>query len=454
MGYCGDALRVDFMGKLSLRHFSGRRLSLVLLLSLLTAGLALWGGRAWWIDHHLKEAQKALTRQRFSEARFHLDRVLWLRPSDADVHLLAGRAARRAGDAEAARKHYQQCQKFQSSPSEELSLERAMLKAQSEDVDAFFPMLWPYVERGHPDSALILEALCVGCLGTSRYGLAKKCLERWLPLEPENVQAHFFNGQFLNEASLMQEAITSFRRALELDPTRVDIRCSLADTLLAIKEHSQAIEQYEEVLRQDPRSAQARLGLARASIDLGQIDRAVPMLEALVQEEPGNADALCERGRAALQSGANEEAERWLRAALKVDPGHYKANFTLVSCLHGLGKEKEASQQKETYQRLDYNTRRIDQILRIELPKAPRNPNLYYELGRLWFENERKKEAVRWLYEALKLDPNHRPSHELLVRYYQEIGDPKGVELHQRMATRAAAEFPATSPPNVLPQKP
>ncbi|HEY7425940.1 MAG TPA: tetratricopeptide repeat protein [Gemmataceae bacterium] len=329
-----------------------------------------------------------------------------------------------------------------------------MLKAQSQEVDAIFPMLWTYVERGHPDSALMLEALCVGCLGTSRFGGAKKCLDRWLPLEPENVQAHFFNGLYLKEASLGQEAITSLRRALELDPSRVDIRCALADTLLSVKEHSQAMQQYEEVLRQDPRSAPARLGLARASIDSGQIDRAVPILETLVQEESGNADALCERGRAALQSEANEEAERWLRAALKVDPGHYKANFTLVSCLHRLDKEKEASQLEEKLQHFDVNNRRISQIMRNDLPKASTDPNLYYELGRLWFENERKKEAVRWLYEALKLDSKHRQAHGLLARYYREIGDTKGAELHQRRATMAATEFSPTSQTKVLPRKP
>ena len=159
------------------------------------------GGQSLVDELSLEAAQKALSRQRFAEARLHLYRVLWLRPTDADVHLLAGRAAQCAGDAEAARNHYQQCQKFQSSPSGELSLERAMLKAESEGVDAFFPMLWLYVERGHPDSALILEALCIGCLGTSRLGGAKKCLDRWLPLEPENVQAHFFNGLYLKEVS-------------------------------------------------------------------------------------------------------------------------------------------------------------------------------------------------------------------------------------------------------------
>jgi Flp pilus assembly protein TadD len=214
------------------------------------------------------------------------------------------------------------------------------------------------------------------------------------------------------------------------------------------------MHQYEEVLRQDPHSAPARLGLARASIDSGQIDRAVPILEALVQEDSENTDALCERGRAAFQSGANKEAERWLRAALKVDPGHYKANFTLVSCLHRLGQEKEASQLEEKFQRLDVNNQRINQILKNELPKAPTDPNLYYELGRLWFENERKKEAVRWLYEALKLDSNHRQAHKLLARYYQEIGDTKGAEIHQRMATMAAAEFSPTSQTKVLPRKP
>src|SRR5262249_19632374 len=77
--------------------------------------------------------------------------------------------------------------------------------------------------------------------------------------------------------------------------------------------------------------------------------------------------------------------------------------------------------------------RRINQILKDELAKAPADPGLFYELGRLLFENERKKEAVHWLYEALKFDSNHRQAHELLARYYQEIGDTKGAEIHQRM---------------------
>jgi tetratricopeptide (TPR) repeat protein len=442
------------MGKLSLRRLSGRRVCLFLLLSLLTAGLGAWGGGAWWIDHHSKEAQKALSRQRFLEARFHLDRVLWLRPTDASVHLLAGRTARRAGDVEAARKHYQQCQKFQTDASKELALEQVMLKAQGEDVEAVFPMLWTYVERGHPDSALILEALCVGCLGTARYGGVKKCLERWLPLEPENVQAHLFNGLYLNELSLPQEAMTSFRRALELDPSRLDIRCSLADTLLDSVQLSQAVQQYEEVLRKDPRHAHARLGLARASIDLSQEDRAVRILEVLLEEEPNNADALCERGRAALHRGADEDAERWLREALKADPAHFRANYALLSCLQRLGKEKEASEREEKFHRLEANHHRIDEILRNELADAPNRPGLFYELGRLLFENERKKEAVRWLYQALKFDPNHRQTHELLTRYCQEIGDTKGADLHQRMATMSATGFAPTSQAKVLPHKP
>lgn len=442
------------MGKLSLRHFSGRRVGLILLLTLLAAGLALWGGRTWWTDYHLKEAQKALARQRFPEARFHLGRVLWLRPRDASIHLLAGRAARRAGDAEAARKHYDQCQKFQSTASEALSLEQAMLKAQTQDVDAVFPMLWTYVERGHPNSPLILEALCIGCLGTSRYGGVKKCLDRWLRMEPENVQAHLLNGLYLNDLSLPEEAISSFRRALELDPSRVDIRCSLADTLVDGKDPSQAMQQYEEVLRLETRHAHARLGLARASLDLGQPDRAVRILEALLQEEPDNADALCERGRVALQQGANEDAERWLRAALNANPAHFRASYTLLSCLQRLGKDKEASELEEKFQRLEANHRRINEILRNELAKAPNDPNLYYELGRLLFENDRKKQAVSWLYQALKLDPNHRQSHELLTRYYREIGDTKGVESHQGLATTPAADFSSPSQTTLLPRKP
>src|SRR5947199_372778 len=83
-------------------------------------------------------------------------------PMDADALLLAARAARRArayDEAQRALEKYQQVRGLDDAGS----LEELLLSAER-DVEQVVDACRQYVERGHPDTPLILEALTRGYL--------------------------------------------------------------------------------------------------------------------------------------------------------------------------------------------------------------------------------------------------------------------------------------------------
>src|SRR5690349_1414019 len=102
-----------------------KRLIGVLLLLALGGALATQG-YAWY---QRRAGRDALARYKTAEARRHLDACLRLWPADETAHLLSARAARRAGDYEAARRHLDACETTDGKQSPDVVLEWALLKA-------------------------------------------------------------------------------------------------------------------------------------------------------------------------------------------------------------------------------------------------------------------------------------------------------------------------------------
>src|SRR5262249_21291815 len=163
--------------------------TLVVLLLLAVTGLAgAKAGRHVWAEYHYREAQRSLERREFDRARDHLARCLLAWPYSAEVPSLAAGPARRAGAYDDAKRYLKECQRL-GGVAEALDLEKGLLRAQQGALAGLEGQLLSFVEQGHPDSVLILEALARGCLKTYSLPRAKHCLELWLEREPDNVQA-------------------------------------------------------------------------------------------------------------------------------------------------------------------------------------------------------------------------------------------------------------------------
>jgi tetratricopeptide (TPR) repeat protein len=404
----------------------GRIALVCLLLALIGLGVAMVCAHLL-AEYHLGQAAEALQKQRYSQALAAYRRALFYRPGSADLHLLAGRTARQAGDVLAARDYLRRCRELQRGVSEELQVEEYLLRAQTGDVDQVHSVLLPYLVQEGPLTPLVLEGLVRGYMGKYRSDLAWAFLKRWLELQPDNVEALFRRGVWYSQQQNTKDAVEDFLRAIERDPERIDARLACAEVLKADKRYAAVEEQYQAVLRQSPRNTAALVGLAERYSEAGKVEEARALVARIPEGDRDTADALWVRGKVELQADQPDKAEPLLRQALAREPRHLDACYQLMLCLRRIGREEEADEVGTRFLHIEADQKRLIAITTQELKADPQNPDLHCELGEVYMRLGVAERGLHWLHSALRLDPNHRRAHELLRDYYDGLG-PEGRE--------------------------
>jgi Flp pilus assembly protein TadD len=113
-----------------------------------------------------------------------------------------------------------------------------------------------------------------------------------------------------------EEAVATFRRALERDPGLNSARNNLATVLLRMGQVEAAAAELEEALRRDPDYAQAWMNLGLCRLRAGRAPEAMEALERAHELEPGDARILRNLGFAALEARQPAAAEEAFREAL------------------------------------------------------------------------------------------------------------------------------------------
>jgi predicted Zn-dependent protease len=312
-----------------------------------------------------------------------------------------------------------------------LGLEHLLLQAQSGDISAVEETLWKYSEKDKPEKSLVLEALARGYLRMLRSGAALRCLRMLLEREPDHIEALLMRAEIEEGNDETREARADYRRVLELDPERDDVRLSLARNLLNNNlEEAHALFDY--LLHRQPDNVEVLLGLAQTEQARGEGDKARALLESVLAKKPENSKALTRLGTLLLNAGKVAEAETLLRKAVVADPVNQEAHFHLYKCLaQQPGREEEADAQVALYERVKADVARFGEIATKEMTRTPNDPKLHYELGAFYLHYGKPEVGVRWLYSALKLDPSHQPSHQALYGHFQRTGESERAEWHR-----------------------
>jgi tetratricopeptide (TPR) repeat protein len=388
-------------------------LAVVILLVLLGAGavVATPHLRAW---HHLRVARSELQRWHNAQAIRHLKICMEVWPHDPNVLLLAARSSRRARsytDAERLLEMYRQ----ERGLDEASSFEQLLLSA-GRGKEQVMNTCWRYVEQGHPDAPLILEALTFGHLGQYRLGEARSCLDYWLQQFPDHPQALCLEGLFfLDYGHARSAAEKSYRRVLELDPEHEEARLGLAVALLDDNNFDEAAEHLEYLRQCQPDGLSIQVGLAECYYGLGKQEEAEGIVESVLAANPDFVPALSLRGRLALKSGQSVEAENWLQEAVRLNPNDFRARFALVQALHHNGKENDAQEQQNQVKQLEKDLIRFNEIVTNDLVKQPRDPALHCELGQLLLRSGQHEKGLQYLQSALRLDPQCAPARQALA---------------------------------------
>jgi tetratricopeptide (TPR) repeat protein len=372
--------------------------------ALLAAALAVGGvaARRHWTADLLRRGEAALAAREYGQAKDHLERYLAIRPDDARARLLAARAARRLREYDRAREHLRRCRQ-DGGDAAAVEIEHALIDLQQGDASRVEALRLR--SRADDELALVvLEAVIQYDLDTYRLRLAQDGLNRYLARRPDDLHALLGRGYLWEKLLSFADALADYRRAAAAHPDSERARERLAATLLIAGTPGEALEQYQWLAARWPDRADVRLGLARCRRRLGQYDEAGALLDGLLADAPEDGHVLWERGQVELDQGRPADAEEWLRKALRHIPHDRKVTHSLYRCLLELGRAEEAGAFDARTAQLDADLKRLDEVCR-EVMRRPDDAALRCEGGLLFLRNGERREGVRWLQMALKLDP-------------------------------------------------
>jgi predicted Zn-dependent protease len=419
-----------------LRRSPGRVLAALGLLALL-AGVTTVACVCLRAQYHLRAARLALERGHTTAAVEHLRACRRFFAGQPEVLLLSARAARRGGgwiEAEALLDEYWR----RHGDDEALVLERLLLRANRGELEAVGPLLQARIDQDDPCAPAAREALVAGLLARERLQEAGRQIDGWLAHDPDSTLALLARGKLEEQRLQDATALESYRRLLEIDPEGDDGRLRLAEILVRLSQGDEAAPHLRYLRGRLPGRPEVLVPLARALDLQGRGAEALAVLEECLAGHPDHAAALAERGRVALRDGDNRAAEEYLARAVRRDPGNVPAHYQYFRALKRNGKEDEAGRVEAALKQLEADYRRINELVDVRLPRAPKDPAVPHEVATILLRAGRLKEAHRWLVRALQVDPDYLPAHRSLAAFYYQTGNPILAGRHRAIAQRLA----------------
>lgn len=404
------------------------RLLMVAALLLLTSGGLFVTGAAVWAEIQYRAGRDALAQRRFAEAQRRLAASARAWPDDAQVCLLAARAARLARDyreAERLLKRYRQL----GGATEAEQLESTLQHVQRGELAAGEAFLLTLLEKGYDDAPLVLEALAQGYMHNNRWPHALRCLDRLVEAAPGVTDFRVWRGWVREHLGRREAALDDFRAAVADAPDHEEARLSLAEMLMQTSQPQEAVEHYEWLRQRRPDDNAVRLGLARCRRQLGDRDDARRLLAGLSED----ARVLAERGKLAWDEGNAEEAETFYRRSLALVPREREVTYDLLVCLQRQGKNAEAKAYQAQLAEIEADQEDLSKLLNAMIAR-PDDLTLPCGVAGILLRNGQGEQARAWLDGVLQRDGGYKPAHQLLAEYYRQKGDARRAERHAALA--------------------
>jgi tetratricopeptide (TPR) repeat protein len=409
------------------------------------AVLVLLGLGGWLAARHLgawrhyRAGEEALARRNFAEARADAGACLAVWPRSWAAHLLAVRAARRAGDLDGAEAELAACQELRPGPAEETTLEWALLHAQRGGLAPVEEYLRGRLDDSPDDAVPIWEVPSAELMRLRRLPEAQRYLDAWLQARPDDRDALTRRGWVKEHLLDYAAALADYERALDLAPDDDPVRLRVAELLEHQTRLPEALGQYEAVRGRRPDDPAALLGVVRCLRQLGRADEARQQLDVLLAAHQENAPLLHERGRLALDAGQAAEAEPWLRRAAARGPRDREVNYSLYRCLLRLGKTQEALAVSGRLEEIREDEARMRRLMP-QVLRRPDDGDLRREIGLIFLRNGYTDDGVCWLQTAVEVDPGNRQAHLVLAEHYEKTGQADLAARHRALAQRAGRQ--------------
>jgi len=276
----------------------------------------------------------------------------------------------------------------------------------------------PPQSSGQTD-ALLSDAKTL--LRESKFSEAERLVREYLKSHPNSADGHFLLGHVLFR-EIQAEAILDRQLALQAQGGMGGAMATPGPYLPKDREEKAkaSLEEFTAGAKyRNPSAADLKI-VAFDYIVLGDYPDADKWLTKMLEWDPNDSDGWYNLGRTKYNENRFAEAISAFQQCLKLDPKNVKAEDNLGLSFAGLGHNEEAA---AAYQKaIDWQAQSL-----------ARNPRPYIDLGSLLIDENRPKDAVTFLLQAVEIDPRDSKTHELLGKAYTRLEEfPKAqVELEK-----------------------
>jgi tetratricopeptide (TPR) repeat protein len=287
--------------------------------------------------------------------------------------------------------------------------------------------LWSDVVKKSPNKARPHFNLGAAYSKQNRSEEAIPFYRRALEIKPNLAQPHVNLGKALEQQNKMDEAFEHYKTALKLKPDLPEAHANIGSILAKKGRTQEAMRHFQSALEIRPHYVPAHVNLARALVKNGRLDEGLAHYYQAIQFEPGTVAAHNDLGSIYMNRGETEKAVRHYLAALQIDPNLVEVYNNLGIALMQEGQIKAAIRQfqkalrlKPDFETAENNLKRavaIQQELETEIARLqalmkedPKNFELHFQLGNLYFRKGDRQLAVQQYNKALQLNPKFLPA--------------------------------------------
>lgn len=142
---------------------------------------------------------------------------------------------------------------------------------------------------------------------------------------PTTANAHYLYGYLLFPTD-PDQAISEFRRELEVSPTNAAAQLMVAWDSLMRNNYSEALAYSQKALAEDPTLAVGQLVLGRAMVETGNVKDGLELLEKELQVDPNNLETHLALAKAYSKLGRKEDARRERMRCLEIEKSENAPN--------------------------------------------------------------------------------------------------------------------------------
>jgi len=420
--------------------------AIVVLLAGLTAGHFIHSPKAPSdADPHLRLAKEALTSRNYPEALAQLTSCLETCPFNGEAHFLMARANRIGGQIADAQRHLNRAALLNWAKAQ-IDLELQLQRAQVGDLWQVEDSLLKRLNERPPEEVVILEALVNGLLENDRLVDVLHISSVWINRFPKDWLPRVYRGNARLRLQIqIEEAIQDFQWVLDLKPDDPESHLSLAIIRTREGDHEKALPHFQACVDRDPKDKRALFGLGNCYYTLGRMEEARATLARLFATGQEDAAAYLVQGKIEMSEGRPKEALPWLKKADNLAPKEVDVINSLMLVLDQLSQKEEAAKYRQLLEKINARDAELRK-LEMAVIDHPLDTELRFQMGMACLKYGRNDEAAHWFQSILWKDPNHLPTLNALVGYYDSIGNRKLAD-HYRRKVEKAGGLPQTKTP-------